>query len=119
MTNSLWSSLFGSAGSTQLNPAQQQQLNQQFNQAYSQLAQQSAQQSYQIYNQYAQQAMNQQYAAQQHRAYNMARDQWIDQRYMIDGKYMSLQEFVDFIWPEDCPEKTFFVLKHTKETGND
>jgi hypothetical protein len=52
----------------------------------------------------------------QQSAYNISRDAWIDQRYMIDGNYMSLQQFVDFIWPEDCVDKTFFILKHTKET---
>ena len=75
----------------------------------------------QIYNQYAQQGMTQQLATQQ---YSMAQKKqfnqdWVERRYMIDGKYMSLREFVDFIWPEDCPDKTFFVLKHTKENTND
>ena len=50
----------------------------------------------------------------QQRQFNQ--DTWPEQRYMIEGKYMTLQEFVDFIWPEDCADKTFFLLKHTKET---
>jgi hypothetical protein len=82
-----------------------------------QLAQQAQNQSGSTYNQYAQMSMHPQYAAQQS-PYNISRDAWIDQRYMIDGNYMTLQEFVDFIWPEDCPERTFFILKHTKETNN-
>lgn len=70
------------------------------------------------YNSYAQQSMNQQYAAQQYaaaqqRAWNAS---WQEQRWKIDGRYMSIQDFVDYIWPEDCAEKTFFLLKHTKET---
>jgi len=69
-----------------------------------------SQQAAQQYNAYAQQA--------QQSAYNISRDAWIDQRYMIDGNYMTLQEFVDFIWPEDCVDKTFFILKHTKESNN-
>jgi len=73
------------------------------------------------YNAYAQQSMNQQYAAQQYaaaqqRAFN---NDWQERRWSIDGKYMNLQEFVDYIWPEDCAEKTFFVLKHTKENNDD
>ena len=103
----------------------QQQYQQAQNQAQglnlSQLAAQAHNQFGSAYNAYAQQSMNQQYAAQAQIA-NLGRTNhsaWINQRYMIDGKYMSLQQFVDFIWPEDCPEKTFFVLKHTKENKDD
>ena len=78
-----------------------------------QLATQAHNQFGSAYNAYAQQSMHPQYAAQQ-RQFNT--DTWPDQRYMIEGKYMTLQEFVDFMWPEDCAEKTFFLLKHTKET---
>ena len=81
-----------------------------------QLSQQAHNQSGSAYNAYAQQGMNQHMAAQQHRQFNQ---DWVDRRYMIDGRYMSLQEFMDFIWPEDCADKTFFALKHTKETSND
>ena len=82
-----------------------------------QLAQQAHNQFGSAYNTYAQLGQQAQMVAQQS-AYNISRDAWIDQRYMIDGNYMTLQEFVDFIWPEDCPERTFFILKHTKETNN-
>lgn len=82
-----------------------------------QLAAQAHNQSGSAYNAYAQQSMHPQYAAQQHRQLNQ--DTWPDQRYMIEGKYMSLQEFVDFIWPEDCADKTFFLLRHTKENNNE
>lgn len=73
------------------------------------------------YNAYAQQSMNQQYAAQQYaaaqqRAFNQV---WTERRWQIDGRYMTLTDFVDYIWPEDCAEKTFFILKHTKENSND
>jgi hypothetical protein len=84
------------------------------NMTLQQLAQQAQNQFGHAYNAYAQQSMHPQYAAQQQRQFNP--DTWPDQRYMIEGKYMSLQEFVDFIWPEDCVDKTFFLLKHTKET---
>jgi len=98
----------------------QQQYQQSQNQApglnLGQLAQQAHNQFGSAYNSYAQQGQQAQYAAQQ-RQFNP--NTWIQQRYMIDRKYMSLQEFVNFIWPEDCADKTFFVLKHTKETKND
>jgi hypothetical protein len=106
----------------------QQQYQQAQNQApglnLGQLAQQAHNQFNSAYNAYAQQGMNQHMAAQQHASQmsqmaNLGRTNhaiWAEQRYMIDGKYMSLQEFVNFIWPEDCADKTFFVLKFTKET---
>ena len=88
------------------------------------LSQQAHNQSGSAYNAYAQQSIHPQMAAQQHASQmsqmaNLGRTNhaiWAEQRYMIDGKYMSLQEFMDFIWPEDCPDKTFFALKFTKET---
>jgi predicted exporter len=40
-------------------------------------------------------------------------------QYMIDGRFMDIREFVDEIWPEDCPEKTWFVLKYSKGDSND
>jgi hypothetical protein len=97
----------------------QQQYQQAQNQAQgmniAQLAQQAHNQFGSAYNAYAQQGGAAQIA-------NLGRTNhsaWIQQRYMIDGKYMSLQQFVDFIWPEDCPDKTFFILKHTKENKDD
>ena len=72
----------------------------------------SQQLSGQAWSNWAQQAMNQ-HLSQQQQQFN---PDWVERRYMIDGKYMSLTEFVNFIWPEDCADKTFFLLKHTKET---
>lgn len=82
-----------------------------------QLAGMAQQQFNNAYNAYAQQGMNQQMAAQQYaaaqqRAFNQV---WTERRWQIDGQFMTLTQFVDYIWPEDCPEKTFFILKHTKE----
>lgn len=37
-------------------------------------------------------------------------------RYMIDGRMMDFEEFVNTVFPNDCPEKTFFLLKHSKDT---
>lgn len=37
--------------------------------------------------------------------------------YMIQGKYMTLREFVDTLYPEDCTEKTMLILRLNK--GND
>jgi hypothetical protein len=99
----------------------QQQYQQTQNQAQGmnlgQLASMAHNQFGSAYNAYAQQSMNQQYATQAHMAQQRQFNQdWVERRYMIDGKYMTLQEFMDFIWPEDCPDKTFFALKFTKET---
>src|ERR1035437_3190041 len=38
-------------------------------------------------------------------------------QYMIDGKLMNMDDFVNEIFPEDTREKTMFLLKHTKITG--
>ena len=80
-----------------------------------QLSQQAHNQFGSAYNAYAQQG----HAAQIANLGKTNHSAWIQQRYMIDGKYMSLQEFVNFIWPEECADKTFFLLKHTKEIEND
>jgi hypothetical protein len=80
-----------------------------------QLAAQAHNQFNSAYNQYAQQSQAAQMA-------NLGRTNhaiWAAHRYQIDGQYMTLQQFVDYIWPEDCADKTFFVLKHTKETKDD
>ena len=112
----MFSSLFGSSPAQLANnPSSQASM------SIGQLAGLASAQFNQAYSQYAQQGMNQQLAAQQYSAaqQRIFNQSWTDERWMIDGKYMSLQEFVDFIWPEDCPDKTFFVLKHTKEISND
>ena len=80
--------------------------------ASQQLNQQAQNQFGNAYTAYAQQG----HAAQMANLGRTNPAAWAAERYKIDGKYMSLQEFVDFIWPEDCPDKTFFLLKHTKET---
>ena len=87
---------------------------QQFNSALAQTTN-SQQLSGQAWSNWAQQAMNQHLARQQ----QQFNPNWVERRYQIDGRYMTLQEFVDFIWPEDCADKTFFLLKHTKENKND
>lgn len=35
-------------------------------------------------------------------------------RWMVDGKSMTFQEFVETVFPEDTPERTFFLLKYSK-----
>lgn len=68
----------------------------------------------QAYNQYWQHAAQQ---AQQAYQQNMARH-WRPpetKRFMIDGQPMDLQQFVDYLYPEDSPERTYLILKLTKE----
>ena len=71
------------------------------------------------YNLYAQQAgltqMTQSAAAQQH-AWNSIHARNIPEtaKWMVDGKTMTFQEFVQAVFPEDTPERTFFLLKYTK-----
>ena len=36
---------------------------------------------------------------------------WVTRRWAVDRRYMTLQEFVDYIWPDDCAEKTLFILQ--------
>lgn len=56
---------------------------------------------------HAQQALARQYAAAQ----AQSTPQW-----MIDGKVMTIEAFANEVYGEDTPEKTFFLLKYTKET---
>ena len=51
-----------------------------------------------------QQAMMQQYAKQ-----------YAPKRWMIDGIGMEFEEFADTLYPEDCAEKTYLILKFKKE----
>lgn len=51
--------------------------------------------------QQALQAFNQMAARQQHN--------WV-----IDGRTMTMDEFANEIWPEECAEKTFFYLKYSE-----
>lgn len=34
--------------------------------------------------------------------------------WMFDGVLMSIMDFADKIWPEDCADKTHFILKYSK-----
>jgi hypothetical protein len=98
----------------------QQQYQQAQNQAQglnlSQLAQQAHNQFGSAYNAYAQQGMNQQLATQQYNAHiaNLGRTT-STHRWMIDGKTMDFEEFVNTIYPDECAEKTYLILKFKKE----
>lgn len=62
-------------------------------------------------------ATNQYYAqqAQQAQAFAQYAQQTIERReWRIDGKDMTMREFADTLWPEDCPERTMFYLKYSK-----
>lgn len=67
------------------------------------------------YNPYQQQSMlgAQGAAANQHLMSIHAR-QHAPARWMVDGRSMSFEEFVQTVFPEDTPERTFFLLKYTK-----
>ena len=61
---------------------------------------------------------NQSYAQQQAAAYNhVLAQQSINaqmkpkKQFMIEGREMDLLEFVETLYPEDCPERTFLLLK--------
>lgn len=62
----------------------------------------------------------QQQAAAQHQLmqqYNQAQ-QMRAAEWMIAGRVMTFDEFVDTLYPEDCAEKTYIILK-LKGTEND
>lgn len=40
---------------------------------------------------------------------------WEPKKYRIDGQDMDFEEFVNTIYPDDCPEKTMLILKFKKE----
>jgi hypothetical protein len=72
---------------------------------------------------YQQQAAQQQaiagYSAQQ--AYgglmgqgSMNATNWSPPKWMFNGTMMSIIDFANSIWPEDCPDKTAFVLKYSE-----
>lgn len=52
--------------------------------------------------------MSSAYAAQAYAQIQRKAPKW-----MFDGKMMSFKEFVDAVFPEDTPEKTMFILKHS------
>ena len=45
----------------------------------------------------------------------MAQANFKPARYMIDGRFLDFDEFIDELYPEDCPEKTMLILKLKKE----
>lgn len=45
----------------------------------------------------------------------MAQANFKPARYMIDGRFLDFDEFVDELYPEDCAEKTMLILKLKKE----
>jgi hypothetical protein len=57
------------------------------------------------------QAQAQAYSQMQQQAY--AHVQSKTPRWMFKGKFMNFNEFVDAVFPEDTPEKTMFILKHS------
>jgi hypothetical protein len=62
-------------------------------------------------NQWQAQAQTQAYSQMQQQAY--AHVQSKSPRWMFNGKFMNFNEFVDVVFPEDTPEKTMFILKHS------
>ena len=54
---------------------------------------------------------NQSLAQQQMHAWNQAVTAK-PAKWMFDGKVCDVREMADKIWSEDCPEKTFFILKY-------
>jgi len=86
--------------------------------------QSSAQGLANIYSPYQQQSRLNQInaAAQQQQIANLgrtwnsihARQAEPPPRWMIDGNSMTFQQFVETVFPEDTPERTFFLLKYSK-----
>jgi len=67
---------------------------------------QAAAQQQAMYNQ----AMNQS-AILNHYASQQAIGRW-QAEWVLNGEILTFKDFINKIWPEDCPEKTFFVLKY-------
>ena len=51
-------------------------------------------------------------AASTQQAMMMRNRDW--HRWMYDGVSMGTEEFANCVWPDDCAEKTMFLLKHSK-----
>lgn len=72
-----------------------------------------------VFNPYAQQSTSGT-LAQHAAAYNQqlmsihARQAEPLKHWMVDGKAMDFDEFVQTVFPEDTAEKTFFLLKYSK-----
>jgi hypothetical protein len=62
-------------------------------------------------NAYAQNQAAFQYAAAQQA---MNRTPWRPKDFRINGKDMDFTEFLDTLYSDDCPEKTYLALKLTK-----
>ena len=113
---SLYEMIFGTADTNNniTSPATQQAVNQAFTQGYS--AYQQAGQfgaTAGLANQMAQQQYSQalgQYAQSQHNP----RPDWV----FAGTPCKDATEFADRMWPEDCAEKTFFVLKYAGKTAS-
>jgi len=84
----------------------QNQRSSQLNQAWSQLAAQGQAQSI---NQLAaaQQQQSNQWAALQ----NLGRAQQARAEYMIAGQIMTREQFISEVYPQDTPERTWFLLR--------
>ena len=106
--NNLFHGLLGGGSQTYYNAgqAQQSQYNRNLQQAQQNLA-----------NAYAHQ--QQAFAAQAHQQMiaNLGQPIYKNKQFMINGRMIDLQEFLDELYPEDCAEKTYLALKLTK--GND
>jgi len=66
---------------------------------------------------YQQQAVNQQMAATGPTGFGQGGygQTYQPTRYMINGKAMTFEEFINTIYPEDCAEKTMLILRLKKE----
>ena len=85
-------------------------------QNYQQLSQQANQAFNTAYNSYQQGQLGQSGLAAAAQQYN--NQLWRTQEpspWVFNGKPCSVKAFADEVWPEDCKEKTFFLLKHAGE----
>jgi hypothetical protein len=66
---------------------------------------------------YQQQAVNQQMAATGPTGFGQGGfgQMYHPTKYMIDGKAMTFEEFINTLYPEDCAEKTMLILRLKKE----
>lgn len=46
-------------------------------------------------------------------------DWQLQKEYFVNGEWMSMEEFVNFLYPEDCAERTFLILKLTGNKKED
>jgi hypothetical protein len=68
------------------------------------------------YGSFSRQAANQynQALAAQQQIQNLGKTRQ-RKRFMIEGREMDLLEFANTLFPEDCPEKTYILLKFKEE----